>query len=318
MAHVVSGAYLSVYTAIENGYFAKRCIDIELFQTSQTNAAMISGDVQLAIQSPDAAILSAVQGQLLPNVVMIISRNPTSFNIRKDLDSPAMHQPYPLNLRALRAQLGRAIVVGSTSRSSGGEIFVQSIMAGAGLKEGQDFSVVALGTGAAISAAFQSNRIDGGILFAPFDTAAWAAGIAAPMVEQLKGQGPKEIVDRYGGALGASKTWLDKNPAVAKDVVAAQIEGERYLRDYKKHMNRLVGIVEKYVGVTNVPAIKLSIAQMASVSNPEANCQRMATSAGLMVKTNLITVIPPCKDIIDWRFMPKKSPFASVKATKKK
>src|SRR5262249_8633109 len=144
-------------------------------------------------------------------------------------DSPALHQPYPLNVRALH----KGFVVATPARNGAGQAFIDGVLQGAGLKEGTDYSVVVTGPQANSIAALAAKQVDAAVLVPPFTEQPISQGLAVPWVEQAKGQGPSDFQAAYGGTLNANAAWIAKNPDLAQKLVAGIIQADQFIRNPK-------------------------------------------------------------------------------------
>ena len=135
--------YIADYVASDEGFYAKHGITVQRTTISNTSAAMIAGSVDVANQSSDQAIIAAGQGKPLPTLLVYNQHSTHTLVIRTDADSPLEHRAYPLNILGI----ARPFTVGVSALGGGSYAYAEAILQGAGLKEGQDYTLVALGAG---------------------------------------------------------------------------------------------------------------------------------------------------------------------------
>jgi NitT/TauT family transport system substrate-binding protein len=297
--HTPSLLYLPFYVADAKGFLTRRGIKIANYtQTGNPAPALISGDADIALIGASQAIISAAQGKPTRLIGMMQQVNAMYLVVRAD--KAAGEKPYPLNVRDMRG-----FVIGTTARVSGGEIFMTGVLEGAGLKEGPDYSIVALGTPANEIAALQAKRIDAAMMFPPFVNQAIKDGLVKPVVQAALGQGPKEISNQYGASVIGAPKFLSAHPAAVKAIADAVAEGDAYVANYKAHLNELINIAVKYTGITDRSVLAAAIPTVARLSKPYFTCATAGSMAKLFIKLGLIDNLPGCGDIAQLKVLPK-------------
>ena len=300
-------AVLPDYVAEAEGFYAKHRIKVRRMTVATVQPALIAGQIDVANSTADAAITAAAAGKPLPILVPYQEHGTQNLMIRKDLDKPSLHAPYPANLQALPRPLSVALVV----RGSSADVLLQSIMTGAGLKEGKDFRPIVISGGPNVVAALKAKQVQAAVLFPPFDALAEQQGIAVSVNSEAAGQGPGELLARYGGALAANPAWVSKNPDVAKRLVAALVDAERYIYDaYAKNdaakQARLLAIAKRYTKVSDAEAAKRSLETIAKLTNPTVDCARIEQQAKLLISSvGTLKSAPNCKDVMLDGYVPK-------------
>ena len=293
------------YVAEAKGFYTSHGIAIKRVTIANVQAAMISGDVDVANSTIDSAITAANAGRTLPALLAYQQHGLQNLMVRKDLDAPALHGNYPASVEALP----RPLSVGLVIRGSSGDVLLKSVMGGAGRKEGSDFKPVVIGGGPNIVAALKAKQIDAAVLFPPFDAIAELEGIAVSVASEAAGEGPRELIARYGGALDASPAWVDKNPDVARRLVAALVEAEQYIHDAyadgdAAKQAELLTIAQKYTGIQHEEAAKRSLATMARITDPRIMCERVTQQVELLASVVPGLSVPGCGDVILRDYVP--------------
>ncbi|MDX6438068.1 MAG: sulfonate transport system substrate-binding protein [Gaiellaceae bacterium] len=306
IGHIASSLFLAVYVAEAKGYFAKQGIQPK-FTTVGSATTVITGDVDLFISSLDTAIIDAGAGKPTPAIAIIQQRNALGLFVRAD---KAVTGKYPANVQKMKG-----FVVGTTRRASGADPFLLSTFGHAGLREGQDFTITALGTGPNLMAALQSKRIDAAMLFPPFDAQAVNQGLVKPVVQQALNNGPADVSQLYGSAVMANKEWLAKNPALAGRVVVALNQALRYLHDWKGNSRGIFRIAKQYTGITDDKALAQSLKMVSTLATNGLTCARLGVQVKLDTQYGLVGTKPSCDDVRDLKYL--KSPAFYAKQNKK-
>lgn len=291
---IASTLYLPFYVADAKGFLAKQGIKVE-YVTIQNASPLIAGDVQLQLSGFDTAIINGGQGKATPIVGVLQQHNSLGLWARAD---KKISGTYPDNVRQLKGA-----TIATTNRNTGAEPFLQAVLAGAGLKEGRDYTITSLGTGPNIYAALKAKRIDAGMLFPPFDSQARAENLATPLVQQALGEGPPEVVQSYGATAIANQQWLHDNPAVAKRLSVAIEQGTAYTHD-PKHAEEILKIAQRYAGIDNPAAIRPSLPAIQKLSVDSFECTRAEAQVRLLKRVGLIKGQPDCAMLAAREYLP--------------
>jgi NitT/TauT family transport system substrate-binding protein len=294
---VPSLLYLPVYVADAQGYFAKQGLKMDYKTLPDTAPALLSGDIDFSLNGADGAFIAASQGKPTPIVAILQQRNSLSLYATTKTMKKVTNSSYPQSIQSLKGAKW-----GTTARVGGGEVFMQAVFQGAGLKEGSGFSIVALGQASNILAALKAGRVDGALLFPPFSAQAEVEGFAKPVVQEAKGEGPSELSQSYGAALLASPKAVGDS-ALLKKMTAAIQQGQEYTRDSANKAN-LVQIAKKYTGITDEKALGVALDSVASLSKPSFDCSRADTQAKLLLKVGTIKKPVTCDDVAVKQYLP--------------
>jgi NitT/TauT family transport system substrate-binding protein len=311
--------FLPAEVAIKLGFFKKHGLDATItVSNSNQVAALISGDADLNLTTPDLVMLANGQGQPIRVATQLDSHNALQLVVRKDLVTSQMtSSPYPLNVR----QLKPPFVIGVAIRGTGVDTFIRPVLEGAGWQENKDWTTVSLGAGANIIAALCANRIDVANLFAPYDQIAVQKGCGTTIVDESKGQGPKDMLARYGASLATTQSWLDTHQAVEKQLQAAITDTLRFMRN-PKNENAVIKVAVEWIAggdQTQAAPIRASFRAFRPNYTTWASCGKLHQHMLLDLKYGFLSGLPACTDIFPSN-LPRKDPFATPvkKHTKKK
>jgi ABC-type nitrate/sulfonate/bicarbonate transport system substrate-binding protein len=291
-ANTPSLLYLPTYIADAQGYFAKHGITVNWVTTSSQIPALVSGQVQFANAGLDIAVIDADKGEPTPAIVAVQQHNSLALAIRSSEAVP--NAVYPDSVKALK---GKTLV--TTALVGGAGVFVQLVLAGAGLVENKDVAIITVPTPAAVLATLQAGRADAGFMFPPFLQQGINEGIVVPLVDEAKGQGPQDLATKaYGGGVISTFNYINANKSLVKEFVAAITEAEAFNRDVAKNKAALLRILVQYTGVTDEAALSTALESEAPLAQPGMTCARWAIHAGLLKSVGSIQNIPPCNQIM--------------------
>jgi len=282
---VPSLLYLPVYIAIENGYFKKRNINVEIINVSNPVPALIAGDVDFLMRSADASILAAAQGKYIPAVVMLQQRTTFTLNLSSRLREIAGSRQYPANIRILK---GKMITVGISARGSTSEFLVKRAFSDAEMAEGKDYTMVVLGSGANLVTALVNGRVDAVSVWPPFSQAAEASGAPALVVNY----------DEAGVAVLTNTTFIAQRRDVVENVIAAIVEAEQFNRDVEKNIDALITIAKKYAGASDDNILLPAIKQEASLAYPGVDCAAWEVAFRNQMSAGTLTRQLACSDVV--------------------
>jgi ABC-type nitrate/sulfonate/bicarbonate transport system substrate-binding protein len=281
---------------MEQGFFKQAGVNMDI-TTIANSQPLVTGSVKLQLTALDTSIIDAAAGRPTPTIAILQQRNGLSLYVRADKATPAMSGTYPGNVAALKS-LGKATIA-VTNLASGAAPFILGTLKAAGLVQDKDFTVSSLQTGPNIMAALKAKRIDATLLFPPFDAQAEAQGLAKPLVNQGKGQGPSTVTQLYGAALIANQEWSKQNPKLVRAIFDALNKAMTYVRNYSTNKATLLKIAQKYTGVADASILEAVLPTVASLASTEASCARVNAHAQIDQQFGLVKAAPTCSDILD-------------------
>lgn len=216
--------YHPVYVAQEVGYFEEEGLDVEVVIVSGSSATVqqiIAGNVDIGNPSAPAVMQGASQGNCLKVFYSFAYQNVFG-----------LATPESTGIESLEDLSGNTVGI---SEPGGGEVpLVRAILAGAGLEEGTDYELLAVGEGGPLT--FQA--LEDGTVQAysssVFDVAAVeAAGMPLrqlmpdefkyfpstnPTVTCEYYENNKDLLARFGRAIAKATVWSEANPEAAKQI----------------------------------------------------------------------------------------------------
>jgi NitT/TauT family transport system substrate-binding protein len=203
----ISGSFLPIFIATENGLFAKHGLDVELTYIASGTTSMqslLAGEVQFVVTSgaePTAAYLGGAPARIVlgwvPTFVAL-------FMVHPSITSPEQ----------LRGQ-----TIGITRFGGQPHVAARLALKAWGLDPDADVQYLQLGGVAEIMAATQSGTVAGGVYSPPTNVRAQKLGLR--MLGDLGQMG----IPYQGSVLVGLQPYLDANPEVVRRFERALLEG---------------------------------------------------------------------------------------------
>lgn len=204
-----------LHTAIGEGYFADEGLNVTVQAvdgSSQVLQAMAAGQAQIGLPGPGPVLAARSRGE---DVVFIYSNYPKSiFGLVVKAESP--HQ-VPTDLK------GTVIGVGT---ADGAEVsFVRTILADAGMIEGEDYEFLAIGDGGMAATAFLRDDVE-----------SYAAAVSDAAILEARGIPlreitPEEYLAYFGNGYAALRSYIEENPDVIEAFGRALVRGVEFSID---------------------------------------------------------------------------------------
>ncbi len=205
----------SLHSAIGEGYFADEGLNVTVQAvdgSSQVLQAMAAGQAQIGLPGPGPVLAARSRGE---DVVFIYNNYPKSiFGLVVKEESPVQA---PADLK------GTTIGVGT---ADGAEVsFARTILADAGLSEGEDYEFLAIGDGGMAATAFLRD-----------DVAAYAAAVSDAAILESRGIAlreitPDEFLSYFGNGYAALRSYIEANPDVIEGFGRALVRGVEFSMD---------------------------------------------------------------------------------------
>lgn len=169
-------------------------------------------------------------------------------------------------------------------------------------------TIIATGGVSTTVAALAKGDIQGFIAFEPIQSQAiYGLGIAKPVIDIRKGEGPKLLHDYAYNSMVAKEDYLEANPDVARRMVAAIVETHRFLAD-SKNFDETVKISEKYFEGIDPKILRQTLQDSIKAYRPVITKQAVANIGEMLKFAGLIKRAPAFEEVVDVRFAPTKLP----------
>ncbi len=262
--------YFTPYVAEAKGFFAKHGLDAQLvyFRSGgETTTAVVAGIV------------------------------------RKEVDLPNAGRGYPAVIRDLKG-----LKLGMTGRGASTDFTLRFLLKEAGLDPDKDVTIIATGGVPTTLAALQKGDIQGFLGFEPIQSQAiYGFQVAKPVLDIRKGEGPRMLRDYAYNSMVAREDYLAAHPDVARRMVEAVVDTQRFLQD-PKNFEETVKIAEKYFEGIDPRLLRPILQDSIKAYQPVITRQAVANIGEMLAGAGLIKRPLVFEDVVDTRFAPTKFP----------
>jgi len=223
--------YMPLYVAIDAGLMKAEGVEPVLVQFRGGGAAitgLVSGSVELCTCAIQNAINASVKGANVKLIGTIVGQYASNVVLRGDVAKRlgvTAQTPMPQRLAALRGLKLAASGAGSST-----DFLLRYLAQKGGLAPERDLTLLYLGGGGPILAAFSQGRIDGFALSSPTSDIALLKYGGALLIDMSRG----EFDDLRGYPsimLSAKASWLNTNAETARRVLRALARADRMIRE---------------------------------------------------------------------------------------
>lgn len=223
-----------IYLAQEKDLFGKHGLKVKLvsFDVGASTAALISGDVQIAIGGP-----ALVDAALKTNKVKVFG---TYGQIALSL--------YAKNISALEELKGHT--VGATTPGGAIDTVARTLIRAIGMQQGKDVKVLYTGSNPATLAAISEGKIEAGVISPPATSQAEQMGLK----QIAKMSDVKGVLGLYG-VMGLNQPFAEKNPQAIESFLKAFKEASELTQTDKAATKAALG---KYTKVQDDKVLDVS------------------------------------------------------------
>jgi NitT/TauT family transport system substrate-binding protein len=221
------------WVAEDAGIFDKYGLDVELLyiQSSQTVAAVLAGDVQIALGGGAAAMSSRLGGSDMVIFMALTNYYPYELFVSKDIASP----------EDLRGK-----TVGISRFGSSSDVSTRLALQLLGLDAEKDVTLLQTGSLAERMAAMETGQLAAALASPPYNTRLRRAGLRSILDLSKTGE---PALNNVGFAL---ESWLKENQPVAQAFVNALTEGIHYAKANREYAEQ---VMAKYLKLDDQEAI---------------------------------------------------------------
>jgi ABC-type nitrate/sulfonate/bicarbonate transport system substrate-binding protein len=131
--------------------------------------------------------------------------------------------------------------------------------------------------------------------------------VAKPVLDIRKGEGPRMLRDYAYNSMVAREDYLAAHPDVARRMVEAVVDTQRFLQD-PKNFEETVKIAEKYFEGIDPRLLRQILQDGIKAYQPVITRQAVANIGEMLAGAGLIKRPLVFEDIVDTRFAPTKFP----------
>ena len=298
--------YFVPYVAEAKGFFTKQGLDATLvyFRSgAETTTAVVSGSCEFGALATEHVTQVRDQGLKVKAIVANMTDTPFTLIVRKEVPLPSAGQGYPAVVRDLKG-----LKLGVTGRGASTDFTLRYLLKDAGLDPDKDVTIVATGGADTSVAAFSKGDVHGFLGFEPIQSQlVYGLGVAKPVVDIRKGEGPKLLHDYAYNSMVAKEDYLEANPETARRMVAAVLDTQRFLAD-PKNFEEIVKIAEKYFAGIDPKILRQTLQDSIKSYRPVITRPAVANIGEMLKFAGLIKRVPAFEEIVDMRYAPTKFP----------
>ncbi|MGH2428132.1 MAG: ABC transporter substrate-binding protein [Candidatus Limnocylindria bacterium] len=207
----------ALYIAQDDGIFAEESLEVEIVEIesgADSVAALVSGNAQFAdIGFDDLVTLSQEGEESLVMVHNILNRVTLTLVMRTDVaEELGISRDSPLEERWAALE---GLRLGITSPGAPTDKYMRYYLRQAGLNPDADAEIIAIGGGASLLAALESDQIDAYHLSPPTPYVAETEGFGTVLIDGPSGDVPQFADFLYTG-WASNRDWAAENPEAAQ------------------------------------------------------------------------------------------------------
>lgn len=217
-----------VFVADRLGYFKDEGLNVTIVPTNSGDAsvqAMLGGSVQAVTTGFDTALELTAKGQATQHLAGMEMATIYAFVGGNSFPQIPADDPQAF-VNAVRGKK-----FGVASSGSTGDTIARGLFREYGLNPEADVSIIAVGTGAAATAALQTGAVDALITYEPDLTKMVDAGIGRVVFDLRTTTKEKTYSQLPTSTLQATSGWIEDNPDTARALVRAVAKANRVLRE---------------------------------------------------------------------------------------
>lgn len=300
--------FTALYVARSEGFFSKRCLNVDSIQTSGGGpdiAAVIAGRAQFNFAGNSSLTNSIPEDQPVVGIMQSLHRVAFSVFIRKETARELGVEPeMPLEEKlAALAKMKGELRWGVSRPGAFSDGIARYYIRKAGLEAGKDVKIVAVGTGASALAAMSAGSLD-------------IHGDAAPVPEESVVQDIGEIFidmaeedpvfsDFAMQSLVVRRDYAEENPEVVKDVLGALLEANTWVVEHEPE--EIAKVLGDYFPNVDPEALTLAAEKVQSLHSPDG-CYTQSSWQNLndvFVESGSLEAAIPFEEAVTNKYLPQ-------------
>lgn len=245
-----------LFIGIDRQIFQKNGVEVtyqELESGALSPAAILSGQAHVTSDEILGIAPLAKQGREFMMVYNLMDRMTMNLVVRNDVLKKAGYNPKaPLQERA---KVLKGLTIGITRPGAPTDTYSRYFMIRAGLNPKRDATLVQIGGGGALNAAFRSGRIDAFMLSPPFPQVAEREGVGTIIIDSAGGAVP-ELTGMSYIVLFTTKPFAEKNKPAVRAYVKSIQESLQWIRANREESLKMLGA--RWFKDTNAETLALS------------------------------------------------------------
>ena len=230
-----------VFIGIDRGIFKANGVEVtykELESGALSPAALMSGQAQITSDEILGIAPLAKQGKEFMMVYNLMDRMTMNLVVRNDVLEKAKFNP-SASVKE-KAKVLKGLTIGITRPGAPTDTYSRYLMIMGGLDPNRDATLVQIGGGGALNAAFRSGRIDAFMLSPPFPQSAEKDGVGKIIINNTGGEVP-ELTGMSYIVLFTTKEFAEKNKPAVRAYTRSIQEALKWIRDNRQEALKLLG-----------------------------------------------------------------------------
>lgn len=284
--------FIAVWVAKERGFFANRGLDVTFLEAgggAELRTAVLSGAVDMAIQSPEGSALLYEQGQRLVNIVATQGKLPWVLVLGKQHKGKVK----PGDIAALKGMR-----LGVTGRGSGSDMQLQALLRRAGLAVDKDVQIVGASF-AALIAQMDRGQLDGIMAVEPATTQALDTG-GFVFVDYAVGEVYPGSSQISAGALAAPAAYIAANSVATRAAVEAVVDAMVFM---SKNADWTSQFVAKLTGLS-VDKVRAMADKQFVKNSPVITEEGWKSLVKILKDGGVLKVDPPYEQLVAKQYAP--------------
>jgi NitT/TauT family transport system substrate-binding protein len=294
--------YFTTYVAEAQGFYKKHGLDAELvyFRSgNETTTAIVSGSTEFGAVATEHILQVREKGIVLKAIVANLLDSPYTLIVRNEVPLPHAAAGYPEVIRDLKG-----LRLGVTGFGASTDFTLRFVTAQAGLNPDKDVTIIATGGVTTTLAALEKGDIQGFMAFEPIQSQAiYGLKVAKPVLDVRKGEGPALFRPYAYNSMAAREDYLNANPDVARRMVQAIVDTERFIQD-PANFEQVVAVAGTYFKGFDPKLLRQILKDSIGAYKPVITREAMDNINSLLVFAKLIKKPVPFEDVVDTRFAP--------------
>ena len=230
-----------IFIAIDRDIFKRNGVQVtyqELESGALSPAAILSGQAHITSDEILGIAPLAKQGKEFMMVYNLMDRMTMNLVVRNEALQKAGYDP-KASVED-KAKLLKGMTIGITRPGAPTDTYSRYFMIRGGLDPKRDATLVQIGGGGALNAAFRTGRIDAFMLSPPFPQAAEKDGLGKILFNNTAGEVP-ELTGMSYIVLFTSKDFAEKNRPAVRAYVASVQEALKWINDNRDEALKMLG-----------------------------------------------------------------------------
>lgn len=230
-----------IFVAIDRDIFKKNGVEVtyqELESGALSPAAILSGQAHVTSDEILGIAPLAKQGKEFMMVYNLMDRMTMNLVVRNEALQKAGYDP-KASVQD-KAKILKGLTIGITRPGAPTDTYSRYFMIRGGLDPKRDATLVQIGGGGALNAAFRSGRIDAFMLSPPFPQVAEKDGVGKIIFNNTGGEVP-ELTGMSYIVLFTSKDFAEKNKPAVQAYVKSVQEALKWIHENRDEALKLLG-----------------------------------------------------------------------------